>query len=67
MTEPWMSKAACAAPDVDPNWYFSTDDDDKRKATAVCDRCAVVDSCRKYARRMKVGEGIWAGSERNRA
>jgi len=60
-----MDRAACVG--KDPELFFSTDPEDVRRAVRVCRECPVIKDCRKYAKRHRIGDGIWAGVERNRA
>lgn len=65
MTEEWMDRAACVG--HDPELFFSLERDDIRKAVRICDDCPVIANCRKYAKRHRIGSGVWAGVERDRS
>jgi hypothetical protein len=64
MFEPWMSKANCVAPGVDPELFFSDDPEEKQWAKDVCTGCPVVSTCAMFADRLGVKHGIWAGGTR---
>ena len=61
---PWMDESACVG--HDPELFFSTEREDVHKAVRICGECPVIAECRKYAKRHKIGHGVWAGVERNR-
>jgi WhiB family transcriptional regulator, redox-sensing transcriptional regulator len=61
----WQARAACAAPDVDPRWFFHEGGRPAALAKDVCRRCPVAEECLAYA----LGadgrlEGTWAGLTR---
>lgn len=59
--EPWMDESKCAAPDVDPDIYFSTDPVDIDNAKRLCRTCPVLMDCASYALGNREREGLWAG------
>ena len=61
----WRDDAACLG--MDTELFFSTDRHHIRFAIDVCSGCDVIAQCREFARKARVGDGVWAGSERDRA
>lgn len=71
---PWRERAACAAPDVDPEWFHSPDVEDypdpmaraaesrrrSRLALQVCAACPVTADC--YRERSGDRWGVWGGT-----
>jgi hypothetical protein len=45
MANEWLKKAECRSEDIDPEWFFSYDADEKRKALAACAVCSVREEC----------------------
>jgi WhiB family redox-sensing transcriptional regulator len=67
----WAKDAACAAPDLDPDWWFPSSQDalhdTTRIAMAICGTCPVQQPCLEHALRTNEQHGIWGGkSERAR-
>jgi hypothetical protein len=61
----WHDRAACTAPDVDPELFF--DADRAEEAIAICGSCPVIVMCRAEAdllegqRGLPFLSGVWAG------
>ena len=63
----WETRAACATPQVDPNWFFPDKGGSSRRAKAVCSSCSVAVQCLNAALRREERFGVWGGlSERER-
>lgn len=66
----WQERAACREPGVDPDWFFSTEDDIQELAKRVCYGCPVRYDCLEYAKTSNDGrnerEGIWGGQYHGR-
>lgn len=60
MNADWMDEAACAAPEVDPEWFFPDKWQSPAPALAVCRRCPVKARCLNAALAEPV-IGIWGG------
>lgn len=66
----WMQLAACRSDDVDPEWFFPTQDNGPSlsKARGVCRSCFVQDDCLAYALAIegrepaKTRNGVYAGT-----
>ena len=66
----WMQLAACDREDVDPEWFFPTQDNGPSlsKARRVCASCFVQRDCLAYAMAVEGGqpektrEGVYAGT-----
>jgi WhiB family redox-sensing transcriptional regulator len=63
--EEWMDEAKCAAPDVDPDIFFSTDQIDTERAKTICRECPMRMQCAAYALGNREREGLWAGMDMN--
>ena len=65
---PWVTRAACADPGVDPvvREVFTADAGSAwdQPAAAVCDRCPVLADCAAYAGSIRYLTGIWGGRRR---
>ncbi|NIJ14311.1 WhiB family redox-sensing transcriptional regulator [Saccharomonospora amisosensis] len=63
--EAWRARAACAAPDIDPEVFFPEPGpgmaDRIAAAQRVCAGCPVRKQCRDYAQRQGERHGIWGG------
>ena len=61
--EPWMDAAACARPEVDPDWWFATEAKDGHLlAMGYCNACDVQPTCLGYVLdHLDLTDGIWAG------
>lgn len=63
----WANDAACASPNVDPEWWFSPRAHEAERALAICADCPVQQECLEHALRNHENHGIWGGkSERSR-
>lgn len=62
----WRQHAACRG--LDPQIFYPSDEDaEALPAKAVCDVCAVRQSCLEYALAKREKEGVWGGAtERER-
>lgn len=58
-----MSRPACRAPGVDPDWFFAKKGDMERikRAKAICAGCDVRLECLEAAWRRRELCGIWGG------
>lgn len=62
MSTEWMGEAACAAPGVDPEWFFPSDPGlAGNRAKAVCKGCPVQAQCLETALLEPI-QGIWGGT-----
>lgn len=52
---------ACAAPGVDPDWWFSDKPADREQARQICVRCPLLHDCRTHALDTREQHGIWGG------
>ncbi len=65
MTTSWSTGAACRG--LDPVIFFPPTDEEAASAKAVCDACAVRESCLEHALGEREREGVWGGcTERER-
>jgi WhiB family redox-sensing transcriptional regulator len=57
----WKIFGACRG--VNPNLFYSLDDDDIEHAKSICGNCSVVTECLDYANNSSTREkeGIWGG------
>jgi len=61
----WMFEGLCR--DVDPVWFFPSDDLGVEFAQRVCAECPVKSECLEYALLHRIHDGVWGGeSERER-
>lgn len=61
----WRQQAACRG--LDPEIFYPVGDDEADVAKAVCDVCAVRQSCLEHALSFREKEGVWGGcTERER-
>lgn len=58
----WQTRAACHAPEVDPDWFFPRVGDPATAAYAVCEQCPVRVDCLEYAIANNEQHGIWGGT-----
>lgn len=56
----WRKDAACVAPGVAPEWFFSDNATEAEWAIAICRMCPVVEECAKERARIDA-PGVWAG------
>jgi WhiB family redox-sensing transcriptional regulator len=56
----WRQHAACRG--LDPEIFFPASDEDADSAKAVCDACAVRQSCLEHALGIREKEGVWGGA-----
>ena len=61
--EEWMDDAKCAAPDVDPDIFTSTHQDEIDAAKEICRGCTAKMQCAEYALRNRERIGTWAGTD----
>lgn len=64
---PDWSEAACAAPGVDPNWWYASlvdpnGGEDQLRARTVCMACPLQRACVEYAIAVEEPAGIWGGA-----
>lgn len=60
----WRLLAACADPDVDPDWFFPAERSRvPYEARSVCGYCPVRVQCAKFAKTMGVTDGVWGGAD----
>jgi WhiB family redox-sensing transcriptional regulator len=65
MSQAWRQQAACRG--LDPQIFYPGTDEEAETAKAVCDVCAVRETCLEYALTVREKEGIWGGcTERER-
>lgn len=58
----WQERAACSAPEVDPEWFFPVNPGNAgNRAKAICNNCEVKQQCLTVALREPV-RGIWGGT-----
>lgn len=62
----WMSAAACAASDVDPDMFFPEKHRKADAAREICLDCPVRAECYDWSQRSRTPEGVW-GAESARA
>ncbi len=67
---PWMDRAACAQPGVDPELFHpgegNTSHDRATLALAICAECPVKAPCGAYGEQLRA-TGIWGGTVRDDA
>jgi WhiB family redox-sensing transcriptional regulator len=56
---PLESKAKCADPSVEPDWWF--EESDPALAKAICDTCPLKVRCLEYAVTNNEHHGVWGG------
>lgn len=58
----------CQGPDVDPEWWSSSNTTDRIAAELFCMRCPTREACLAWAldHPTEAGDAIWAGTTRNR-
>jgi len=65
MSATWRKHAACRG--IDPDVFYPVSDEEADEAKAICDQCAVRESCLEHALSHREREGIWGGTtERER-
>jgi hypothetical protein len=57
----WKRQGNCVTSGANIDLWFSTLNDEKRLAKALCDSCTVEDLCLDYAKANREGFGIWGG------
>lgn len=63
----WNAQDELADPvscQYDPELWFSQSLNDREYAKTHCERCPVIDACRRYADALNVTVGIWGGESR---
>jgi WhiB family transcriptional regulator, redox-sensing transcriptional regulator len=61
----WRDRAACAAPEVDPEWFFPDPGQRATRARRICARCPVASACLDDALATREEHGIRAGLTAN--
>ncbi len=65
MSATWRKHAACRG--IDPDVFYPVSDEEAGEAKAICDQCAVRESCLEHALANREREGVWGGTtERER-
>lgn len=65
MSATWRKHAACRG--IDPDVFYPISDEESGEAKAICDQCAVRESCLEHALANREREGVWGGTtERER-
>lgn len=60
----WMLHAACRGCDPEAFFPHPKDKQAQREATAICRECPVIGECARYAKALRVTDGVWAGRYR---
>jgi len=65
MSATWRKHAACRG--IDPDVFYPVSYEEAGEAKAICDQCAVRESCLEHSLSNREREGIWGGTtERER-
>lgn len=59
MNQSWRQHAACRG--LDPEIFYPVSDDDAEVAKAVCEQCAVRQTCLEHALSIREKDGVWGG------
>ena len=60
MSATWRKHAACRG--IDPDVFYPISDEEAGEAKAICDQCAVRESCLEHALANREREGVWGGT-----
>lgn len=62
----WDAEAACAAPDVNPEWFFPKPGESQEAAKRICRICPVRAQCLAWAQDHEIPAGIFGGASADR-
>lgn len=65
-SDDWRARAACAAPDVNPEWFFPAPGESQQTAKRICGVCPVRAQCLAWAQDHEVPAGIFGGMSADR-